>query len=43
MGPFLGALTGTFFYDLFFFTGSESLLNRPYVLTTVSRYLSLII
>ena len=23
---------GTFFYDLLFFTGGESILNRPYVL-----------
>lgn len=31
MGPFLGALIGVLFYDTFLFTGSESLLNRPYV------------
>ncbi|KAI0344425.1 aquaporin [Trametopsis cervina] len=29
LAPILGALTGVFFYDLLFFTGSESLLNRP--------------
>ncbi|KAH9948893.1 aquaporin [Amylocystis lapponica] len=29
LGPILGALVGIFIYDLFFFTGAESLLNRP--------------
>lgn len=29
IGPFVGALVGTFIYDAFFFTGAESLLNRP--------------
>ncbi|KAI0690457.1 aquaporin [Cerioporus squamosus] len=31
IAPILGALVGTFLYDAFFFTGSESILNRPYV------------
>jgi len=29
MAPILGALTGTFLYDLLFFTGAESVLNKP--------------
>ncbi|OSD07493.1 aquaporin [Trametes coccinea BRFM310] len=29
IAPIVGALVGTFIYDLFFFTGNESLLNRP--------------
>ncbi|OBZ68878.1 Aquaporin-9 [Grifola frondosa] len=29
IGPIVGALVGTFLYDLFFFTGSESILNKP--------------
>ncbi|KAF7795403.1 hypothetical protein EIP86_006561 [Pleurotus ostreatoroseus] len=29
LGPLLGGLVGIFFYDTFFFTGSESILNRP--------------
>lgn len=29
IAPILGALAGTFFYDLLFFTGAESILNRP--------------
>lgn len=29
IAPILGALTGTFIYDLLFFTGNESVLNKP--------------
>ncbi|KAG5653111.1 hypothetical protein H0H81_002258 [Sphagnurus paluster] len=29
MGPFLGALAGGAFYDLFLFTGDESIFNKP--------------
>ncbi|CDO69991.1 hypothetical protein BN946_scf184973.g1 [Trametes cinnabarina] len=29
IAPIVGGLVGTFLYDLFFFTGNESLLNRP--------------
>ncbi|KAJ3557604.1 hypothetical protein NM688_g1388 [Phlebia brevispora] len=28
IAPVLGALVGTFIYDLFFFTGGESIINR---------------
>ena len=31
MAPLLGGLIGTLVYDTFFFTGSESILNRPLV------------
>ncbi len=31
IAPIIGALVGTFLYDAFFFTGSESILNRPCV------------
>ncbi|THG97635.1 hypothetical protein EW026_g4398 [Hermanssonia centrifuga] len=27
--PIIGALVGTFLYDVFFFTGAESIINRP--------------
>ncbi|KAG5646484.1 hypothetical protein DXG03_003249 [Asterophora parasitica] len=29
LGPFLGALAGGAFYDAFFFTGAESIFNKP--------------
>lgn len=32
-GPVVGALVGGLLYDIFLFIGSESPLNRPYVLS----------
>ncbi|KAL0960971.1 hypothetical protein HGRIS_005968 [Hohenbuehelia grisea] len=32
LGPIVGAQLGTIFYDLFLFTGEESVINKPYVM-----------
>ena len=36
IGPIVGALVGTFIYDALFFTGSESILNKPCVTSLFS-------
>ncbi|KAM5541376.1 hypothetical protein V8D89_004930 [Ganoderma adspersum] len=32
LAPIVGALVGTFLYDLFFYSGTDSILSRPYVM-----------
>ena len=38
IGPIVGALVGTFIYDALFFTGSESILNKPCVFPSPPSY-----
>lgn len=38
IAPILGAIVGVFAYDAFFYTGEDSILNRPYVLHAISRW-----